>query len=62
MAKDPKEFWLVEKAKHNGALTVAGAAYGQRLTAFFDAYLAESAAEVGVETELSRAGELVATT
>jgi pimeloyl-ACP methyl ester carboxylesterase len=32
----PKEFWLVEGAKHNGALAVAGPTYERRVLDFFD--------------------------
>jgi fermentation-respiration switch protein FrsA (DUF1100 family) len=38
-AAGPKEFWLVEGAKHNGALAVAGAAYERRVLEFFDRHL-----------------------
>jgi dipeptidyl aminopeptidase/acylaminoacyl peptidase len=38
-AREPKELWLVPKAKHNQALTVAGDEYHRRLVAFFDAHL-----------------------
>jgi pimeloyl-ACP methyl ester carboxylesterase len=34
-----KTLWLVEKAKHNQALTVAGDEYHRRLVGFFDAHL-----------------------
>jgi pimeloyl-ACP methyl ester carboxylesterase len=34
-AGQPKEFWLVEGAKHNQALQVAGGAYRQRVLEFF---------------------------
>jgi dipeptidyl aminopeptidase/acylaminoacyl peptidase len=39
-ARRPKEFWLVDGAKHNHALPVAGDAYRQRVLAFFRTYLA----------------------
>jgi pimeloyl-ACP methyl ester carboxylesterase len=39
-ARQPKEFWLVEDAKHNQALQVAGDAYRQRVHAFFKVHLA----------------------
>jgi pimeloyl-ACP methyl ester carboxylesterase len=39
-ARGQKELWLVPKAKHNQALTVAEAEYHARLIAFFDANLA----------------------
>jgi alpha-beta hydrolase superfamily lysophospholipase len=35
----PKEFWLVENAKHNQSVHVANGAYQQRLREFFDKYL-----------------------
>lgn len=40
MAREPKEFWLVDKAKHNQALHVAGDEYRRRVLAFFDTHLA----------------------
>ncbi len=39
-AREPKEFWLVEGAKHNQNLAVAGEEYERRVRAFFDAHLA----------------------
>ncbi len=42
-ARAPKEFWLVEGAKHNQALPVAGEEYRRRVLAFFQTHLAESA-------------------
>ena len=39
-ARGPKELWVVPKAKHNQALTVAGDEYHNRVLAFFDAHLA----------------------
>ena len=38
-ARQPKELWLVEKAKHNQALQVAGDEYRQRVLAFFETHL-----------------------
>jgi fermentation-respiration switch protein FrsA (DUF1100 family) len=38
-ARGPKELWIVPKAKHNQALTLAGDDYHRRLIAFFDAHL-----------------------
>jgi pimeloyl-ACP methyl ester carboxylesterase len=38
-ARGPKELWVVPKAKHNGALAVAGDEYHSRIVAFFDANL-----------------------
>jgi pimeloyl-ACP methyl ester carboxylesterase len=43
----PKEFWLVERAKHNGALSVAGTAYEQRVLAFFEKHLGRPQEETG---------------
>jgi uncharacterized protein len=40
LAGPPKEFWLVEKAKHNQAMHVANGEYRRRVLAFFDAHLA----------------------
>jgi hypothetical protein len=45
LADPPKEFWLVENAKHNQALQVAGAEYQQRVLQFFEKNLAETTAE-----------------
>jgi pimeloyl-ACP methyl ester carboxylesterase len=41
LAREPKEFWLVENAKHNLALQVAGEEYRQRVLRFFEKHLAE---------------------
>jgi fermentation-respiration switch protein FrsA (DUF1100 family) len=38
-AGEPKEFWLVEGAKHNQALHVAGDEYRRRVQEFFQKYL-----------------------
>jgi fermentation-respiration switch protein FrsA (DUF1100 family) len=43
-ARQPKEFWIVEGAKHNQALQVAGAIYHQRVHAFFTTHLADATA------------------
>ncbi len=40
-ACDPKELWIVEGAKHNQALTVAGEEYCRRVLEFFDLRLAQ---------------------
>src|SRR5262249_37669897 len=37
-AGQPKQFWLVEGAKHNQALHVAGAVYRQRVLDFFQTH------------------------
>lgn len=42
MAGDPKEFWLVDKAKHNQAITLVPDEYKTRVLAFFDRHLAEA--------------------
>ena len=39
-AGPPKEFWLVEGAKHNQALQIAGEEYRQRVLQFFEKHLA----------------------
>lgn len=38
-AREPKEFWLVERAKHNQALHVRGEEYRRRVQEFFDKHL-----------------------
>src|SRR5207247_8848874 len=38
-AREPKELWIVEGAKHNQALQAAGDAYRQRVLAFFQKHL-----------------------
>jgi uncharacterized protein len=38
-ARGPKEYWLVEGAKHNQALQVAGEEYHRRVLAFFNKHL-----------------------
>jgi fermentation-respiration switch protein FrsA (DUF1100 family) len=40
-ARQPKEFWLVEGAKHNQAIQVAAEAYHLRVLAFFQSHLAK---------------------
>jgi pimeloyl-ACP methyl ester carboxylesterase len=45
----PKEIWLVEGAKHNGALALAGAAYERRILEFFDRHLGGAQEETGEE-------------
>jgi pimeloyl-ACP methyl ester carboxylesterase len=42
LAKQPKDLWIVERAKHNQALQLAGDEYRQRVLAFFRTHLAES--------------------
>jgi pimeloyl-ACP methyl ester carboxylesterase len=41
LAGPPKEFWLVEGAKHNQALQVAGDEYRQRVLTFFETHLGQ---------------------
>lgn len=41
-AKEPKEFWLVPGAKHNGALHVCGNEYRRRILDFFELHLADT--------------------
>jgi len=36
-AREPKEWWLVPQARHNGAIQVAQEAYGRRILEFFNA-------------------------
>ena len=43
LAGEPKEFWLVDKAKHNQAIHLAGDEYRRRTQAFFDKHLASPA-------------------
>jgi alpha-beta hydrolase superfamily lysophospholipase len=42
-ARDPKELWIVDGAKHNQAAHVAGDEYRRRIREFFDKNLAEAA-------------------
>ncbi len=44
MAGNPKEFWLVDGAKHNQAINDAGDEYKRRVRAFFDEHLANPTA------------------
>jgi uncharacterized protein len=41
-ARGLKELWIVPKAKHNQALTLAGADYHDRIVAFFDTHLSNA--------------------
>lgn len=45
-AREPKEFWLVEKAKHNQAFHLANAEYKRRVLEFFNAHLANAPSAV----------------
>src|SRR5207248_1837772 len=42
-AKPPKEIWVVEGAKHNQAIQIAGDEYHRRVCAFFERHLAREA-------------------
>jgi pimeloyl-ACP methyl ester carboxylesterase len=46
-AGEPREFWLVEGAKHNQALHLADGDYRRRVRAFFDLHLGGSGAALG---------------
>ncbi|MCS7166709.1 MAG: alpha/beta fold hydrolase [Gemmatales bacterium] len=41
-AREPKELWIVEKAKHNQAVQVAGEEYQERICQFFQKHLTSS--------------------
>jgi alpha-beta hydrolase superfamily lysophospholipase len=58
-AREPKEFWLVEGAKHNQALHMAGDEYRRRVLEFFENHLAGSMPFQGmrIEPRGSRIGE-----
>jgi pimeloyl-ACP methyl ester carboxylesterase len=43
IAREPKEFWLIEGAKHNQAINVAGDDYRSRVLEFFQTHLSPSA-------------------
>jgi dipeptidyl aminopeptidase/acylaminoacyl peptidase len=45
-AGQPREFWLVENAKHNQALQLANGEYRRRVLEFFDAHLADKSVPV----------------
>ena len=45
--REPKELWVVPKAKHNQALHTAGDEYHRRLVAFFDTHLGNEKTERG---------------
>jgi alpha-beta hydrolase superfamily lysophospholipase len=48
LAREPKELWVVEGAKHNQAMNQATDEYQRRLLAFFDQHLAAAAPPNGV--------------
>lgn len=43
LALEPKELWIVDKAKHNQSIHLAADEYKRRVLAFFDKHLAEQA-------------------
>jgi pimeloyl-ACP methyl ester carboxylesterase len=49
-AKSPKELWIVEGAKHNQALTIAGDEYRRRVVAFFLEHLVGDEEPISPET------------
>jgi pimeloyl-ACP methyl ester carboxylesterase len=51
LARQPKEFWLVEGAKHNQSLHAAGAEYRRRVLDFFLQHLGEPKAYEGTNGE-----------
>lgn len=54
LARQPKELWLVEGAKHNQALPVAGDEYRQRVLTFFQEHLSERDEEmVGTKARMA---------
>jgi alpha-beta hydrolase superfamily lysophospholipase len=55
-AAGPKELWLVEGAKHNGALALAGDAYEKRVLEFFDRHLGRVQEESGEAPRRPAAG------
>lgn len=60
LARQPKEFWLVEGAKHNQALHVAGDEYRQRVLAFFREYILQQDEERKPRREARMAEPVVA--
>jgi fermentation-respiration switch protein FrsA (DUF1100 family) len=56
-AREPKELWLVDKAKHNQSFALAADEYKRRVLAFFDKHLAGTASETsacGLATSVQR--------
>lgn len=53
LAREPKEFWLVEGAKHNQAVLVEPRAYGERLTRFFQSNLILEAQTLPIKPQLA---------
>lgn len=59
-AREPKELWLVENAKHNQALQVAGDEYRRRVLRFFETHLAEVQESETIAPEPAQRRQLVA--
>jgi fermentation-respiration switch protein FrsA (DUF1100 family) len=59
-ADQPKEFWLVEGAKHNQGLQIAPEEYPRRVLAFFEQHLAQSElpTPAGVVQPISETGKV----
>jgi fermentation-respiration switch protein FrsA (DUF1100 family) len=53
LARQPKEFWAVEGARHNQAVLVEPREYARRVTAFFVTHLAEEPAAVASAPRLA---------
>lgn len=49
LAREPKELWMVEKAKHNQAFHLEHAEYKRRVLAFFDKHLAGNPSPASLE-------------
>lgn len=54
LAREPKEFWLVDKAKHNQAFHLANEEYKKRVLDFFDRHLAAPANQAINGTHLNK--------
>lgn len=52
-AREPKEFWLVENAKHNQAIQLAGAEYHRRVCEFFEKHLASAHEETAAQAAMT---------
>jgi hypothetical protein len=44
LAREPKQLWIVEGAKHNQALQLVGDQYRRRVLEFFNTHLADQPA------------------
>jgi uncharacterized protein len=56
-AREPKEFWLVDNAKHNQAFHLAADEYKRRVLAFFDQHLAAEPVSRPVPADAGGNGE-----